>query len=83
MQALRIRKLDIMTFFTDLLRMDDVAHPYGCGLHPKLRVALEADLLWPSKAAATVPTHPVAPCQLPENVIQLSGRSASVGKKRA
>ena len=66
-----------------LLRMDDMARPYGCGLHPKLGVALEADVRGPSKAAAPVPTGPVDAHQLPENVIPLAARSASVGKKRA
>ena len=72
-----------MTDLINLLRLDDIARPYGCGLHPKLRVALEADVRWPSKAAASVPTGPVDPHRLPENVGSLAARSATVGKKRA
>ncbi|MEL7163952.1 MAG: hypothetical protein AAGL96_00660 [Pseudomonadota bacterium] len=72
-----------MTIFNDLLRMDDVARPYGSGLHPQLRAALEADLRWPSKAATAVPTERVDPDEMPENVISLAGRKAEINEKSA
>ncbi|MEL6100318.1 MAG: hypothetical protein AAFR68_03285 [Pseudomonadota bacterium] len=72
-----------MTILTDLLRMDDVARPYGSGLHPKLRAALEADLRWPSKAAVPVPSDPVDLTEMPENVVSLAERQPAAGKKSA
>lgn len=38
-----------------LLAMDDMAARHGCGLNPKLRAALEADLRFPAKAASPCP----------------------------
>ncbi|MEM8654307.1 MAG: hypothetical protein AAGF36_06140 [Pseudomonadota bacterium] len=72
-----------MTIFTDLLRMDEVARPYGSGLHPRLRAAIEADLSWPSTAAAPVPTEPVDPGVLSDNVVPLAAPRDVVGQKQA
>ena len=59
----------VMSKFTDLLCMDAFARTRGCGLHPKLREAIEVDLRWHSKAAS--PVVPV-PDPLPDNVILLA-----------
>jgi len=57
-----------MSPLIDLLRIDALAQPHGCGLNPKLRAAIEADTRWPSKAASP-PSAEEAP--LPEGVIRL------------
>ncbi|WP_299605446.1 hypothetical protein [uncultured Tateyamaria sp.] len=69
-----------MTLFTNLLRMDALTQPYGCGLHPKLRAAIEADTRWPSKATSPAP---VEGAQLPEGVTRLPLHAPRPGQKRA
>lgn len=40
---------------TNLLATDALAQRFGCGLNPKLRQAIEADLRFPAKAAVPRP----------------------------
>ncbi|MEQ3710435.1 MAG: hypothetical protein ABNH38_17635 [Tateyamaria sp.] len=61
-----------MNTFINLLRMDEIACRHGCGLHPRLRVAIEADLAWPTKAAS--PESEVVEGELPENVVRFEPR---------
>lgn len=70
----------LMSLFTNLLRMDALAQSYGCGLHPKLRAAIEADTRWPSKAAS--PAH-FEGAPLPEEVTRLPLSAHQSGQKRA
>jgi len=41
----------------NLLSMGAHARDYGCGLNPRLRNAIEADLRFPSRAAGPRPTE--------------------------
>lgn len=65
-----------MTTFLNLLRMDELACRHGCGLHPRLRVAIEANLAWPTKAAS--PDSEDVDGELPENVVRFEPRAESV-----
>ncbi|MEL7213144.1 MAG: hypothetical protein AAGK92_10810 [Pseudomonadota bacterium] len=56
---------------TDLRGMDELSSRYGCGLNPKLKAAIEADLRFPAKAAAPLPRPDDTAGPLPENVIRL------------
>ena len=58
-----------MSHLADLLRIDAFARAHGCGLNPKLRETIEADLRWHSQAAS--PDVPV-PDRLPDTVISLA-----------
>ncbi|MEM6467084.1 MAG: hypothetical protein AAF679_11355 [Pseudomonadota bacterium] len=65
-----------MNTFINLLRMDQLASRHGCGLHPKFRVAIEAELAWPAKAAS--PETEVVADELPENVVRFELRHEDV-----
>ncbi|WP_299747782.1 hypothetical protein [uncultured Tateyamaria sp.] len=69
-----------MTLFTDLLHMDALAQPYGCGLNPELRAAIEADTRWQSKAAS--PAR-VEGAPLPKGVTRLPVPAPQSGQKWA
>ena len=64
----------------DLLQMDMLARRFGCALNPKLRVAMEADQRWPSKAAAPVRDTPQR--NLPDNAVRFPTPVAE-GRKQA
>ena len=72
-----------MTILTNLLRIDALARTHGCGLNPKLRDALAADLRWPSKAASPVPAQPIGAADLPENAVPLPVGPKKPQEKRA
>ena len=47
---------ELSQIMRDLLAMDSLARRYGCGLNPRLRVAVEADLRFPARAASPQPS---------------------------
>ncbi|MEL6919870.1 MAG: hypothetical protein AAFO77_02440 [Pseudomonadota bacterium] len=69
-----------MNILNDLLNMDVVARTHGCGLHPRLRQAIDADLRWPVKAAS--PRAAVA-TSMGENVVTLGRLCADHSEKSA
>ncbi|MEQ8429777.1 MAG: hypothetical protein RLN94_15110 [Roseovarius sp.] len=68
---------------TDLLAMDATARRFGCGLNPRLRAAIEADLRYPSRAAAAPPRPAAMAGPLPANVTRLVDRSPLPERKKA
>lgn len=68
---------------SDLLAMEDLAKPYGCGLKPELRDAIEADLRFPAHAAAPLPTIEMMAEPMPDNVTRLSDHIAAAKRKTA
>ena len=62
--------------FTDLLAADALAKEFGVGLNPRLRDAIEKELVWPSKSSG--PDAQVAEAH-GENVIPLAPKTP-IGK---
>ena len=68
---------------TDLLAMDATAQRFGCGLNPRLRAALEADLRYPSRAAVAPPRPADMAGPLPANVTRLADHAPERERKKA
>ena len=67
----------------NLLAVDDLAQRHGCGLNPKLRAMIEADLRFPAKATAPeVQTIPDGD-HMPQNVVALEPAQQAVRKRSA
>jgi hypothetical protein len=59
---------------TDLLALDDQSRKYGCGLNPRLRLALRTDARFPAVAASPLPRGQIDPDTLPPGVTLLAPR---------
>lgn len=68
---------------TDLLAVDALSNRYGCGLNPKLKQAITADLQFPAKAASPLPRAADGTGPLPENVTRLVPSTGACKRKSA
>lgn len=60
---------------TDLLAVDKVAQQFNCGLNPKLKRVIEADLRFPTQAAVPLPTAAQMAAPLPDCVTRIADRT--------
>ena len=70
-----------MSIILDLMRIDAVARAHGCGLHPRLRAAMQADQSWPGKAAS--PERGVEPGRQSGNVVPFLPRAMDRDERSA
>lgn len=67
----------------ELLAWDTIAKRHGCGLNPRLRAAIVADVRFPARAASPLPRHPIDPDTLPAEVSALSTKRSKFKRKKA
>lgn len=75
--------LQMSKTLSDLLAIDGMASRYGCGLNPKLKQAIQADLRFPAAAASPLPDESDLKGPLPANVTRLTPKHSSAKRKQA
>lgn len=68
---------------SNLLKMDTKVQRFGCGLNPRLRAAITADLRFPARAAVPPPRPQDMAGPLPENVTRLADYLPEPDRKKA